>query len=195
MLDAAERSERQFRKAQSPASDRRRMHACKAEDAYRLARKREAELRALKPSVAACPGELPSFSFLDTGDWTHLFRTGFAEREAFCRDLVAHMRQQRGAAERDVARLEHGIRHLDRHRAALQRQLERMRARILLNTAADMGLGEHGDVPETPELDRLALEDDGGDSFEESGLGLIGAGTPPDDAPPPAYSKHASAED
>lgn len=188
MLDEAERAERQFRKAIRASSENERRHIRKAEKAYELARKQEKDIRRLKPSITAYPTDMPSFSFMETGQWSNLFRRGFSERKAYCQDLILHMRRQWDIAKHDESEMAQGVRELNFQVKVLERQLEKMRARILLNKAAEMGFG--GEVDEA-EIDRLALQD-GQSVVVEGGDPMcpIESARPTDEAPPPAYSKH-----
>lgn len=190
MLEEAEHAERQFRKAIRADSDNQRRHVRKAEKAYELARKKETEIRRLKPSVVPYPADMPSFSFFETGDWSMLFRRGFSERKAYCSDLILHMRRQWDIAKRDASEMAQGVKELNMQLKVMERQLEKVRARILLNKAAEMGLG--GEVDEQ-ELDRLALGDVEDRMFAGDGLTVsICSIQGTLEAPPPAYSKYCT---
>lgn len=183
MLEHAERAERQFAKADCLNSDNRRRHIGKAEFAYARARRAEAAVRRIKPSIAAYGPEMPSFSFVETGKIENLFVSGHRERREYCQDLVAHMHGQWDIARRDADEMAAGVRELNKKLKALEAQLERMRARILLTKAAEMGVGE--DVQR--EIDRIALADEANEGADM--LDLSSPFTAIADPPPPAYSK------
>lgn len=193
MVDEAERALALFEKAvrASPSNASDFEHS--AASRYASARRREAAIHRVLPSVAVFPFDLPP-----PPTRAALIPAVRAERLRTAADTLAFMHAQWVQARLSVANTEAGVEELSREACDLGEQLESLRCDILLAKAAEMGIG---DAPRPRESASAPGDGRGGDRergrMDGESVWVDGGVRPPrsEAEAPPEYSSLAGPDE